>query len=197
MGQRYSWPSSSINGGGSLGEAARLLRSAEPLARSAAALLLMADNEMKKGAAEAYASAPASMDARPASRSSRRRSNKKKKNKFVDGDTDVLMQGGSSKMSSGMGGLATVLSSQGIVDTSGTTLSSSPSDLNADAKDFFPPGAKVKLSGMASRLDLEGSTGTVLIGGMVASHERLAVTLEDESNVQVKASNLQILRPAA
>ncbi len=176
-----------------LGEAARMLRCSESLARSATAILTsMADNSratsntpvrgsvVKTTASDSVAAETARVSAgAPSAQAPRRRRRKRcsKQNK-----ANVVKDNG-----------AMDVDDTGPATPRGTTSCATPtparpfSEEDAATK-TFAVGTPVVLDGLTSRVNLNGAIGTVSHG---MRGERIAVTLPDGESILVKAVNVR------
>jgi len=172
-----------------LGEVARLLRSAEALARQATAALT-GMTALARAASLAPTSGVAANESPAAAASSKAARRRRHKKKSLEQEVEPFVDDGP-----GMD-----------VDTAavGPNASSSPplsgafqpsSEPAAPSKDkgivSYPAGTSVVLFGLSSRKDLEGSTGTVIVASS-AAEERVAVQLASGEKIRVKHSNIKL-----
>ena len=171
-----------------LGEVARLLRSAEALARSAvAALLGMAALSRTTSPGRSQGAADAGTPATTTSSKAKRSGRKKNKNSekeimpFVDAsrkmDVDTAVNTPAPSFSAPLGAASVSSSYPAVLGDAQTT-------------PFYPAGSSVVLCGLASRKDLENTIGTVIVTPSPAD-ERVAIRLASGEQVRVKHVNVR------
>jgi len=166
------------------GEVARLLRSAEALARAAVAALT-------NMASQARTSSPERIDggggaATPAAKSKRRRNKKKKVPEpevlpFLEATGQMEIDAASTTPSLVQAAPPTGATDSGV---------SSTAMGNSGTYAFYPVGTAVVLHGLASRTDLEGKIGSV-ISTSSSAEERVGIQLPRGEKVRVKHQNLR------
>ena len=165
------------------GEVARLLRSAEALARAAVAALTSM-------ATQARTQPPERTDGggvagRPAAKAKRRRGKKK------GSETEVMpFVGASGQMDVDTAGAAPSLAQTAALSATSGLNTASTAVENSEARPFYPVGTMVVLHGLASRADLEGKIGSVIVASSSAD-DRVAIQLPGGEKVRVKHQNIK------
>ena len=170
-----------------LGEVARLLRSAEALARSAVAALTGMAALARADALDGTKGAAVASTSAGVSKPKRRRKPKKK-----DAEQDVVpyVDAGRKMDVDAAASVATLPPSASPVVASGSY--PAPARLgSAQATSFYPQGSSVCLYGLASRKDLEGTVG-VVIAATSPADERVAVRVPSGEQVRVKFANIKM-----
>eukprot|EP00973_Karenia_brevis_P094806 12424270-Karenia_brevis.AAC.1 len=174
-------------------EAARALRAAEGLARSAVALLNhhVAHKPAQTSTAQPVSGGGHSEGAatRKVSRSAKRRQ-RKAAAKAAVAATAMDEEAETPQLTAQQQGLMTPQLLQGIADQLTASLSSSTS-LSTSSASFYPNGTLVQIHGLAAKLELEGAQGTILGTTPSADGTRYQVSLSNGGDkVLVKPSNL-------
>ena len=167
------------------GEVARLLRSSEALARAAVAALMGmasqagANSPVRKDGAEA-AGHPAG-----AAKAKQRRRKKKGSEAEVLPFMDVAPQ---MEVETACA-VPTQAQTVPALATFGSSASSAALG-GAESRPFFPVGSMVVLHGLASRKDLEGKIGSVIVAPSSAE-DRVAIQFPGGEKVRVKHQNIK------
>ena len=172
-----------------LAEVARLLRTAESMARAAtasltgmAAIARTTAPEVGKGAEETGTSSATLTSSKK---------KRQKKNKKRDSDKEILPYvEGDARMDIDSAA-AVVAPMASAPPRAAPSPSPEPAVLGgAQAASFFPAGSSIVISGLASRMDLNNVVG-IVIATTTAADERVAIRLDSGEKIRVKLANVK------